>query len=114
MTYSICIFAFVSTILFLILIYLVIVHKIKRHTNTTYYDIVFHRGGRDARPENTLYAFQYALENGATSIECDIQLTKDGHIVVYHNPTLNPDITTDKNGNRVEPNKYAIHNMTLE
>lgn len=112
MTYSIYIFIFVM--LFMPLAYLFIIYKGKQQAFTKYYDVVFHRGGRDARPENTLYAFQYALENGASSIECDIQLTKDGHIVVYHNPTLNPDITTDKNGNQIEPNKYAIHNMTLD
>ena len=85
-----------------------------KNSNIKYYDIEFHRGGRDARPENTLYSYQYALENGATTIECDMQFTKDGHIVLSHNPILNPDITTDANGSRIEPNKYAIHNMTLE
>lgn len=47
-------------------------------TSHNYYDMEFHRGGRDARPENTLYAYQYALENGALTIECDMQLTADG------------------------------------
>lgn len=79
-----------------------------------YYDIEFHRGGRDARPENTLYAFQYALENGATTIECDMQLTKDGQIVLIHNASLNEDITLDSKGNRIKNNTYFIHDMTLE
>ena len=34
-----------------------------------YYDMEFHRGGRDARPENTLYSYQYSLEKGALTIE---------------------------------------------
>ena len=59
------------------------------------FDFQPHRGGRDARPENTLYAYAYALEMGATSIECDMQLTADGEIVMSHNPMLNPDITRD-------------------
>lgn len=50
----------------------------KSETGHNYFDMEFHRGGRDARPENTLYAYQYALENGALTIECDMQLTADG------------------------------------
>ena len=79
-----------------------------------YYGFEFHRGGRDARPENTLYAFQYALENGAASIECDIQMTADGHIVMSHNPALNPDLATDSEGRRIRRHDLYIHKMTLE
>ncbi len=79
-----------------------------------YYDMEFHRGGRDARPENTLYSYQYALEKGALTIECDMQLTADGQIVMSHNPALNPDITTDSEGRRLEDGKLFIHDMTLE
>lgn len=78
-----------------------------------YYNIEFHRGARDARPENTLYAFQYALEKGAFSIETDIQMTADGHIVMSHNPAVNPDLATDSEGRRVETADHYIHEMTL-
>lgn len=78
-----------------------------------YYDMEFHRGGRDARPENTLYSYQYSLEKGALTIECDMQLTADGHIVMSHNPALNPDLTTDGGGRRIEDGLYYIHDMTL-
>ena len=80
----------------------------------SYYDIEFHRGGRDARPENTLYAYQYAIENGAATIECDMQLTKDGELVMTHNPVLDPNFVMDKDGNYVEENKYIINKLTLE
>lgn len=33
------------------------------------------------------------MEKGATTIECDVQLTSDGQLVISHNPVLNPDIT---------------------
>ena len=79
-----------------------------------YYDIEFHRGGRDARPENTLYSYQYALEKGAMTIECDMQLTGDGQIVMSHNPALNPDFTADGKGGYVAADRYYIHDMTLE
>jgi len=77
------------------------------------FDMEFHRGGRDARSENTLYSYLYSLEYGATTIECDIQLTKDNVIVMSHNPSLNPDITVDKYGIRIKDNTYFIHDMTL-
>ena len=81
---------------------------------TDTFDFQPHRGGRDARPENTLYAYAYAMEMGATSIECDMQMTKDGVIVMSHNPILNHDITKDKNGNYVEAGKYDIRTMTYK
>ena len=77
------------------------------------FDLEAHRGGRDARPENTLYSYAYAIENGATSIECDMQFTADGDIVMSHNPILNPEITRDKDGNRIEAGKYDIRKMTV-
>ena len=79
-----------------------------------YYDMEFHRGGRDARPENTLWSYQYSLEKGAMTIECDMQLTGDGQIVMSHNPALNPDLTTDAEGRRIEGHDRYIHDMTLQ
>ena len=70
-------------------------------TYEKYYDLEFHRGGRGAMPENTLYAYTYAIEQGATTIEGDMQMTKDGVVVMSHNPILDPNITRDKNGNYI-------------
>ncbi len=88
-------------------------YNVEKGYSAKYYDIEFHRGGRDARPENTLYAYQYALENGASTIECDMQLTADGELVMSHNSALNPDITIDLDGNRIKENTYYINDMTL-
>ena len=82
--------------------------------NYDVFDLEAHRGGRDIRPENTLYSYAYAIELGATSIECDMQLTKDGQIVMSHNPILSSDITRDENGNYIENNKYDIRLMTVD
>lgn len=82
--------------------------------NYDVFDLEAHRGGRDVRPENTLYSYAYAIELGATSIECDMQLTKDGQIVMSHNPILNSDITRDENGNYIKNNKYDIRLMTVD
>ena len=53
------------------------------------FDLQAHRGGRDARAENTLFAFAYAMELGVTTLEMDMQLTKDGRLVISHNPVMN-------------------------
>ena len=82
--------------------------------NKSLFDVEFHRGGRDARPENTLYAYTYAIEQGATTIEGDMQMTKDGVIVMSHNPMLNSDITKDSNGNYVQKNAIDIRTSNYD
>lgn len=80
--------------------------------NFDVFDFEAHRGGRDARPENTLASFAYAMELGVTTLEMDMQMTKDGHIVISHNPFMNPNLA-QLNGKYVEANKYDIRTMTL-
>lgn len=58
--------------------------------------IIAHRGDSAERPENTLAAFASALEVGADLVEFDVQLTKDGHVVILHDATL--DRTTNGRG----------------
>jgi len=50
--------------------------------------ILCHRGAKNYAPENTLAAFKTALELGADGFELDTQLTSDGHVVVYHDTTV--------------------------
>jgi glycerophosphoryl diester phosphodiesterase len=52
-----------------------------------------HRGARAYLPENTLPAFALAYELGADGIECDVQRTCDGRLVIIHDDTVNR--TTD-------------------
>jgi glycerophosphoryl diester phosphodiesterase len=47
-----------------------------------------HRGARGLKPENTLPSFEAALDIGVTSIETDLHLTRDGHVVVFHDAQL--------------------------
>lgn len=47
-----------------------------------------HRGDVEAAPENTLPAIRSAVEKGAHQIEFDLQLTKDGDLVLMHDSTL--------------------------
>ena len=50
--------------------------------------VLGHRGARYAAPENTHAAFARAWALGADAIELDLQLTADGHVVVFHDRTL--------------------------
>lgn len=50
--------------------------------------IVAHRGYSGVSPENTLSAFENAIEIGADMIELDVQLTRDGQVVVFHDNDL--------------------------
>lgn len=47
-----------------------------------------HRGGAKRWPENTLLAFRAALDLGYTHIETDVHMTRDGHIVCFHDALL--------------------------
>ena len=47
-----------------------------------------HRGASGYAPENTLPAFQKAFQMGADGIELDVQMTKDGELVVCHDETI--------------------------
>ena len=48
-----------------------------------------HRGVSSEYPENTVAAFRASVEEGYDLIECDLKYTKDGEIVVLHDPTVN-------------------------
>jgi glycerophosphoryl diester phosphodiesterase len=63
-----------------------------------------HRGASARAPENTLEAFRLAVQSGAGGLELDVHLTRDGHVVVVHDPTL--DRTTNTSG--------AVAGMTLD
>lgn len=52
-------------------------------------EIFAHRGSSGLFPENTLAAFKNAATLPITGIELDVQLTKDGEIVVIHDETIN-------------------------
>ncbi|BBC68929.1 putative glycerophosphoryl diester phosphodiesterase 1 [Mycobacterium marinum] len=50
--------------------------------------VVAHRGASGARPEHTLAAYDLALKQGADGVECDVRLTRDGHLVCVHDRRL--------------------------
>lgn len=66
--------------------------------------VIAHQGGDGIWPGNTLYAFEKAVEIGADVLEMDGHITKDGHIVLIHDETV--DRTTDGSG--------SVEEMTLD
>ncbi|WP_456272015.1 glycerophosphodiester phosphodiesterase [Bacillus sp. AK031] len=66
--------------------------------------IVAHRGASSLAPENTLSAFDKAVSLKADYIELDVQMTKDGEIIVMHDVTV--DRTTNGSG--------RVKNLTYE
>ena len=56
--------------------------------------VVAHRGGAALAPENTLAAFENALKIGVDQVECDVHVSKDGELVVMHDP----DVSRTTNG----------------
>ena len=54
------------------------------------FDLQAHRGGIGLTVESTLKAFGKALELGVTTLELDIQITRDGREVITHDRRTNP------------------------
>jgi glycerophosphoryl diester phosphodiesterase len=62
------------------------------------FELQGHRGARGLKPENTLPAFEVALDVGVTSIETDVHLTRDGVPVLIHDPAISPRLCRRKRG----------------
>lgn len=76
------------------------IKKIKKKN----FEIIAHKGAAGQAPENTIAAFQKALDLGVDMIELDVRHTKDEEIIVFHDQTL--DRTTNGTGD--------VHDYTLE
>ena len=77
------------------------------------FDLQGHRGARGLAPENTLPSFQKALDLGVDTLECDMAVTRDGVVVIYHDLWLNPDITRGPDGQWLEKRGPAISELTF-
>jgi glycerophosphoryl diester phosphodiesterase len=58
--------------------------------------VIAHRGASADHPEHTRPAYEKALADGADGLECDVRLSRDGHLVLMHDRML--DRTTDQHG----------------
>ena len=67
-----------------------------------------HRGLRAFAPENTMPAYAAMLKVGADWADMDVVLTKDGEVLVSHDPVLNPDLVRDENGKFIGQSKESV------
>ncbi len=68
-------------------------------------EIIAHRGASGYAPENTISSFKKAIELGSTSFEFDVQMTKDGKLVVIHDEVL---------GRTVDTTGYVIYTNYMD
>lgn len=66
-------------------------------------EVVAHRGASAARAEHTLGAYEEALEQGADALECDVRVTRDGHLVCVH----------DRRVDRTSTGRGVVSELTL-
>jgi len=76
-------------------------------------DVQGHRGARAVLPENSIPAFEYALDIGVDTLEFDMGVTRDGVVVVIHDQQINPVICQRKDGSEVAPG-LLVHQLTLK
>lgn len=74
-----------------------------------------HRGCRGLLPENTIPAFQKAIDLGCHYLEMDVVITKDKQVLVSHEPWLNHEICLAPTGQKLTPaneKDYNLYHMT--
>ncbi len=80
------------------------------------FDLQGHRGARGLMPENTIPAFLTALNNGVTTLELDVVITKDGQVLVSHEPYMSSEMCLKPDGTTISPEealKLNIYKMTV-
>lgn len=80
-------------------------------------DIQGHRGCRGLRPENSIPAFLHAINLGVHTLELDVVVSKDGHVIVSHEPWLSHVFCKDPEGNPIaeaDEKSWNIYEMDYE
>lgn len=75
----------------------------------TDFDKQGHRGSRGLMPENTIPAMLRAIEEGVTTLEMDVVISKDNQVVVSHDPFFHQNITTTPEGKSLTKKEAADH-----
>lgn len=75
---------------------------------------IAHRGGAQLRAENTLSAFADAVWRGCDGAELDVQLTRDGEVIVYHDWHLKPDLCRNGDGHWLTAPTPLIKDLSLD
>ncbi len=75
------------------------------------FDIQGHRGARGLAPENTIPAFFKALDLGVDTLELDTVVSRDGKLVVSHEPFFSSEISLDKIGATIPIEKQTEYSL---
>jgi len=75
------------------------------------FDLQGHRGARGLAPENTIAAFERALDLGVTTLEMDVVVAGDGTVVVSHEPWMAADKCRTPGGERIPEGEERSHNL---
>lgn len=75
-------------------------------------DVQGHRGARGLMPENSIPAFLLATELGVTTLELDLSVSRDGKLVVSHEPYFSPAFCLDPSGSEI-PSDSVINMYEL-
>jgi glycerophosphoryl diester phosphodiesterase len=81
------------------------------------FDTEGHRGARGLMPENTVPAMRKALELGVTTLEMDTHISKDGKVLLSHDPYINPEHDLLPDGTEIpaaDKKKYVLYEMNYE
>lgn len=100
-----------NTLLIFSVITLVACNSIKMKNDTKLIDVQGHRGCRGLLPENTIEAFDKALELGVSTLEMDLVISGDNQVVVSHEPFFNHEIATGPNDTDVTKENELDHNL---
>ncbi len=80
-------------------------------------DIQGHRGCRGLMPENTIPAFLHAIDLGVHTLELDVVATKEGVVIVSHEPFFNHEIASGPKGEEItkeNEKNYNMYNMSID
>lgn len=77
------------------------------------FDLQGHRGARGLFPENTVHGFVQAARLGVRTFELDVGTTRDGAVVVHHDPRLNPNLARDPAGRWIAAPGPLLRDLTL-
>jgi len=104
---------FYKYILFIILILYGLIYSTNLLIDKNSIDIQGHRGARGLLPENTIVGFEYAIDLGVKTLELDLAVTKDRHVIVTHNPYVSAHLCLNKDGSIIQKEPGFIYSGPL-
>ena len=76
-----------------------------------HFDVQGHRGARGLLPENTIPGFLLALELGVSTLETDVVISRDGEVVLSHDPWFSSDFSALPSGERIPKHLQYAHRI---